>query len=77
MFNISIAQINMHFTILSRNEIKCWFSRRGENRSTRRKTSWSKVENQQTQLTYDVEPGNLTRATLVGGECSLINLSQN
>ena len=50
---------------------KCWFLWRGENRSTRRKTSRSKDENQQqTQPTYDAEPGNRTRATLVGGECS-------
>ena len=35
---------------------KCWFLRRGENRSTRRKTSRSKDENQQqTQPTYDAE----------------------
>ena len=27
-------------------------------------------EQQQTQLTYDVESGNRTRATLVGGKCS-------
>ena len=33
---------------------KCWFLRRGENRSTWRKTSWSREENQQqTQPTYD------------------------
>ena len=44
--------------------------RRGENRSTRRKTSRSRVENQQTQPTYDAESGNRTRATLVEGECS-------
>ena len=37
---------------------KCWFLRRGENRSTRRKTSRSKDENCR------------TRATLVGGERS-------
>ena len=44
------------------------FFRRGENRSTRRKTSRSKDENQQqTQPTYDAESGNRTRATLVGG----------
>ena len=50
---------------------KCWFLRRGENRSTRRKTSRSKDENQQqTQPTYDAESGNRTRATLVGGERS-------
>ena len=46
------------------------FLRRGENRSTRRKYSLSRVENQQTQPTYDAESGNRTRATLVGGECS-------
>ena len=44
--------------------------RRGENRSTWRKTSRSRVENQQTQPTYDAESGNRTRATLVEGECS-------
>ena len=49
---------------------KCWFLRRVKNRSTRRKTSRNKDENQQqTQPTYDAESGNLTRATLVGGEC--------
>ena len=48
-----------------------WFLRRGENRSTRRKTSQSKGENQkQTQPTYGVEAGIGTRAILVGGECS-------
>ena len=53
------------------NRIKCWFLRRGENRtSIRRKTSRSRVENQQTQPTYDAESGNRTRATLVEGECS-------
>ena len=47
---------------------KCWFLRRGKNRSTLRKTSRSKHENhQQTQPTYDAESGNRTRATLVGG----------
>ena len=46
------------------------FLRRGEDRSTRRKTSRSRVENQQTQPTYDAESGNRTRATLVEGECS-------
>ena len=58
------------FTILSSNQIKCWFLRRGENRSTRRKTSRSRVENQQTQPTYDAESGNRTRDTLVEGERS-------
>ena len=39
---------------------KCWFLRRGENRSTRRKTSRSKDENQQqTQPTYDAESGHI------------------
>ena len=37
----------------------CWFLTREENRSTRRKTSRSKDENQQqTQPTYDTEFGN-------------------
>ena len=41
--------------------------RRGENRSTRRKTSQSGVENQQqTQPTYDTGSGNRTWDTLVG-----------
>ena len=50
---------------------KCWFLRRGENRSTRRKTSRSREENQQqTQPTYDAGSGNRARDTLVGGERS-------
>ena len=44
--------------------------RRVENRSTRRKTSRSRVENQQTQPTYDAESENRTRDTLVEGERS-------
>ena len=48
-----------------------WFLRRGENRSTRRKTSLNRAENQQQALpTYDAGSGNQTRDTLVGGECS-------
>ena len=47
---------------------KCWFLRRGENWSTRRKTSRSKDKNQQqTQPTYDAESRNRTWVTLVGG----------
>ena len=51
------------------NQPKCWFLVGGENRSTRGKTSWSRVENQQTQPTYDVRSGNRTQATLVDGQC--------
>ena len=48
-----------------------WFLRRGENQSTRRKTSRIKGENQQqTQPTCNVDAWTRTRATLVGGECS-------
>ena len=61
-------QINL--TQHKSNQIKFWFLRRGENRSTRRKTSRSRVQNQQTQPTFDAESGNRTRATLVGGERS-------
>ena len=46
-------------------QIKCWFLMRGENRSTRGKTS-----HVQTHSTYDTECGNRTRATLVEGKCS-------
>ena len=46
-----LNQINL--TQHKSNQIKFWFLRRGENRSTRRKTSRSRVENQQTQPTYD------------------------
>ena len=50
---------------------KCWFLWRGENQSTRRKTSRRRVENQQqTQPTYDAGSGNGTKDTLVGGERS-------
>ena len=57
-------------TQINANKIKCWFLRRGENWSTRRKISRCRVENQQTQPTYGAESGCRTRATLVGGECS-------
>ena len=47
---------------------KCWFLRRGENWSTRRKTSQNKDENQQqTQPTFDAQSENQTWATLVRG----------
>ena len=46
------------------------FEERG-NRSTQRKTSRCRVENQQTQPTYDTEYGNRTRATLVGRDCAI------
>ena len=50
---------------------KCWFLRRGETRSTWRKTSRSKEENQQqTQPTYDAGSGNRTQDTLVRGKRS-------
>ena len=53
------------------NQHKCWFLvSRGENWSTLGKTSRSRVENQQTQPTYDVQSGNRTWATLVEGQCS-------
>ena len=45
------------------------FEERG-NRSTWRKTSRSRVENQQTQPTYDAKSRNQTWATLMGGGCS-------
>ena len=49
---------------------KCWFLRRGENWSTRRRTSRSKEENQQqTRSTYDAGSGNRTRDT--GGRRAL------
>ena len=71
--SITILKSNLQiFTILSSNQIKsnqikCWFLRRGENRSTRTKTSQSRAENQP-QPTYDAESGNRTRDTLVEGE---------
>ena len=37
------------------NQTKCWFSERGENQSTRRKTSRSRVEKQQIQPNSDAE----------------------
>ena len=58
------------FPILKSNQNKYWFLGREENRNTRRKTSRSRVENQQTQTTYDTESGNRTRDTLVEGERS-------
>ena len=52
---------------------KCWFLRRGENRSTQRRTFQSKGENQQqTQPTYGVDAGSQTRGTLVLWEVSAL-----
>ena len=67
---INIAQITI-LQLLFTNQVKCWFlMMRGENRSTWGKTSHNRVENQQTQSTYDTECRNRTRATLVEGKCS-------
>ena len=59
---IDIAQIAIYncFLQIKSNQIKCWFLVRAENRSTRVKTSHSRVENQQTQSTFDAECGNRT-----------------
>ena len=43
---------------------------RRQNRSTRGKTSKSRVENQQTHSTYDAKCRNRTWTTLVEGKCS-------
>ena len=50
----------------------CFISllRRGENQSTQGKTSWSIVENHQTQPADDAKSRNRTWATLMEGECS-------
>ena len=61
---INIAQIFI-LQLLFTNQIKCWFLMRGENWSTRGKFSHGRVENQQTQYTYDTGCGNRTRATFV------------
>ena len=51
--------------------LKCWFLRRGGNRSTRSKTSGRKRENQQKINPNMVStPRFEAGATLVGGECS-------
>ena len=42
----------LKLTIVNVNQVKCWPLRRGENRSTGRKTSRCRVENQQTQPTW-------------------------
>ena len=50
---------------------KCWFLRKGENRSIRRKISLSREVNQQkTHPTYEAGSGNRTRNTLMEGERS-------
>ena len=46
------------------------FVKRGKPESDPEKNLRRRVENQQTQPTYEAESGNRTRATLVGGECS-------
>ena len=48
---------------------KCWFLRRGENRSTREKPLGAEKRTKN-KLTYDAGSGNRARDTLVGGERS-------
>ena len=48
------------------------FRGKGLNLSIRRKTSQSRVENQQTQPTYDAEPGDRTQATLYWWKASVL-----
>ena len=67
---LALRHTNWGHCKLKLTQIKCRFLRRGENRSTRGKTSQSREENQQTQPTYNAESRNGTRAILVGGECS-------
>ena len=57
---------------ITTNQINCCFLVRGENRSSRRKTSQNRVEYQQTQSAYDCVSANKTRAVyvLVEDECS-------
>ena len=59
---INIAQITILQNLLllfnKSNQVNCWFLMRGENRGTQAKTSQSRVENQQTQSTYDAKCGN-------------------
>ena len=52
------------------NQIKCWFLMRGENQSTRGKTSPSRVENQQSQSTYDTVQSCIQSASLRPGSHS-------
>ena len=54
---------NHYFTIIihKSSQIKCWFLVRGGNWSTQGKTSHGRVEDQQTQSTYDTGCGNRTR----------------
>ena len=68
--HIPVTQLSQ--TDLFLNKIKCRFLRGGENRGTRGKTSQSRVENQQTQPTYDTESRNQTRpiVTQLAGKCS-------
>ena len=63
---INIVQITI-LQLLFTNQMLV-FDERG-NRSTRGKTSHDRVEDQQTQSTYDTECENRTRATLVEGKC--------
>ena len=55
---------------------KCWFLRRGENRSTRRKTSRSKEENQQQTSTHIWRRVRESNPGHIGGRCALSPLSQ-
>ena len=57
---------------INANQVKCWFLRRGQNRSTRRKNLWvqSREPTNSTHKGRQVWESNRTWATLVGGKCS-------
>ena len=61
----------MRWSILGRIGIlKCWFSRGGENRNTRGKTSRSRERTNNKLSPHMARAHIRTRATWVGGECS-------
>ena len=67
-----LCNSQIKFTILHNSQINQMlvFGERGKPEYPKKKTSLSRVENQQTQPTYDAESGNRTRDTLVEGERS-------
>ena len=63
---------------IERNQIKHWYLRRGENRSTRRKTYRDREENQQTQPTHDKRRRDWKwNPGLIGGRRAISILSQS
>ena len=65
-----LGYFHLRLKAINKSKSNFGFWRKGETPEFPEKTSRCRVENQQTQPTFDARSGNRARTTLVGGECS-------